>query len=53
MIREYILYEQIKRFTLIPDSWETETGELTPTLKLKRKVIEEKYADLIERMYER
>lgn len=46
-------YEQIKRFILIPDSWEAETGELTPTLKLKRKVIEEKYADLIERMYER
>lgn len=43
--------EQVRRFTLIPDSWSVETGELTPTLKLKRKVIESKYAEIIEQMY--
>ena len=44
--------EQVRRFTLITDSWGVETGELTPTLKLKRKVIEFKYAEIIEQMYE-
>lgn len=43
--------EQIKKFELIPYEWTIETGELTPTLKLKRKVIMEKYKDSIERIY--
>ncbi len=43
--------EQIKVFRLVPDSWSTETGELSPTLKLKRKVILQKYETLIADIY--
>jgi long-chain acyl-CoA synthetase len=43
--------EQVKRFELLPDEWTIDSGELTPTLKLKRKVIMEKYKDAIERIY--
>jgi long-chain acyl-CoA synthetase len=44
-------WEQLKKFTLTPSEWTIEEGHLTPTMKLKRKVIAEKYADLIESMY--
>jgi long-chain acyl-CoA synthetase len=43
--------EQIKKFELLPREWSVEGGELTPTLKLKRKVILEKYKDAVERIY--
>lgn len=43
--------EQIKRFELLPDEWTQEGGELTPTLKLKRKFILEKYRFSIEKIY--
>lgn len=43
--------EQVKKFELVPNEWTIDTGELTPTLKLKRKVIMEKYRDAIERIY--
>jgi long-chain acyl-CoA synthetase len=43
--------EQIKKFELLPYEWSVDGGELTPTLKLKRKVIMEKYKDAIERIY--
>ena len=43
--------EQVKRFELLPDEWTIDSGELTPTLKLKRKVIMEKYGGAIERIY--
>ena len=43
--------EQVKKFELIPHEWTIETGELTPTLKLKRKVIMEKYKGALERIY--
>lgn len=43
--------EQIKKFTLVNQEWTIDNGELTPTLKLKRKVIEEKNKEKIEAMY--
>ena len=43
--------EQIKKFELLPREWSVDGGELTPTLKLKRKVILEKYKDAISRIY--
>lgn len=45
-------YETLKDFRLVPDDFTIEAGELTPTLKVKRRVVEEKYADLISTMYE-
>ncbi|WP_158888247.1 AMP-dependent synthetase/ligase [Amycolatopsis anabasis] len=44
--------EQIKRYHLLPKSWTPESGELTPTLKLKRRVINERYAPDITTLYE-
>ncbi len=46
-------WEQIKRFELTPSIWSIETGELTPTLKMKRKIILEIYKDLYEKIYGR
>ncbi|MBC8154919.1 MAG: long-chain fatty acid--CoA ligase, partial [Bacteroidetes bacterium] len=43
--------EQVKRFEVLPHEWTVEGGELTPTLKMKRRVILEKYGDLISRIY--
>ena len=43
--------EQIKKFTIIPGDWAPGGDELTPTMKLKRRPIAEKYAALIEAMY--
>lgn len=44
-------YETIKKFTLIPHPFSVEGGEITPTLKLKRKAINEKYKALVDAMY--
>lgn len=44
-------YEQIKRFAILPRELSIEDGELTPTLKLKRRVIHENHAEEIERLY--
>jgi long-chain acyl-CoA synthetase len=43
--------EQVKKFKLIADTWAIETGELSPTMKLKRKFLNRKYALLIEQIY--
>jgi long-chain acyl-CoA synthetase len=43
--------EQIKRFELLPTEWSVATGEMTPKLNFKRKVVTEKYSDAIERIY--
>jgi len=44
-------FETVKKFALVPEEWSLETGELTPSLKLKRRVILEKYAAVVERFY--
>jgi long-chain acyl-CoA synthetase len=44
-------HEEIKRFRLVSDTWSAQSGELSQTLKLKRKVIEQKYSDLIEEIF--
>jgi long-chain acyl-CoA synthetase len=44
-------FEQIKRFAILPREFSAEEGEVTPTLKLKRRVIEERYAEEIEKLY--
>jgi long-chain acyl-CoA synthetase len=43
--------EQVKAFELLPVEWTAESEELTPTLKLKRRVVHTKYADVIDRLY--
>jgi long-chain acyl-CoA synthetase len=45
--------EQIKRFRVLPVDWQPGGDELTPTMKLKRRPIAEKYAEEIEALYER
>ncbi|MCP4485102.1 MAG: long-chain fatty acid--CoA ligase [Flavobacteriaceae bacterium] len=44
-------WEKVKKFELTPDIWSIESGHLTPTMKLKRKVIKEKYVSLYNRIY--
>ncbi|HEY9178929.1 MAG TPA: long-chain fatty acid--CoA ligase [Flavipsychrobacter sp.] len=43
--------EQIKRFVLLPHEWTIDTGELTPSLKIKRKIIERKYEEQVRMIY--
>jgi long-chain acyl-CoA synthetase len=43
--------EQVKAFELLPTEWTAESEELTPTLKLKRRIVHAKYADVIDRLY--
>lgn len=45
-------YERIKKIALLENEFTIEGGELTPTLKVKRRVIDEKYRDVIERLYQ-
>jgi long-chain acyl-CoA synthetase len=45
-------FESLKRFRVVADEWTQETGELTPSMKLKRRVISERYAALIAELYE-
>ena len=49
--RDRVRVEQIKRFAILPRDFSQEEGELTPTLKLKRRVVEEHFADEIDRLY--
>jgi long-chain acyl-CoA synthetase len=44
-------YESVKYFRIVPHDFSQETGELTPSLKVKRKFVSQKYADVIEEMY--
>ena len=50
--QEFAHYEQIKKFTLLPEPFSMERGELTNTLKIKRPVLMKNYAEEIEKMYE-
>lgn len=45
-------YETIKRFAILPNDFSVESGELTPTLKVKRKVISERYREVLDGFYE-
>lgn len=44
-------WEQIKDFAITPDEWSIDAGHLTPTLKMRRKIILEKYKDLVNQIY--
>ena len=48
---KYARVEQIKKFVILDHDLSQETGELTPTLKVKRNVVNEKYAGLFDRLY--
>ncbi|MBN2282789.1 MAG: long-chain fatty acid--CoA ligase [Deltaproteobacteria bacterium] len=52
LMKDYARVEQLRKFTLLPNEFTIETGELTPTLKLKRKVINSKFSRVIDGMYE-
>lgn len=49
--KELAKFEQVKKFTLLPSAFSMELGELTPTMKLRRNIIESKYQSEIEAMY--
>ena len=49
--KEFNHVEQIKKFKLLANEWTIEGGELTPTLKIKRKIIDSKYSETIETLY--
>lgn len=44
-------YEQIRRFTILPEDFTISNGEITPTMKIKRNVIEHRYKSMIDKMY--
>jgi long-chain acyl-CoA synthetase len=50
--RERSRYEQVKRFAILPRDFEMEHGEVTPTLKLKRRVVLEHFADEVDALYD-
>ena len=49
--KQLAVHENIKRLKLVPDTWTPQTGELSPTLKLKRKVIFNRYESLIQEIF--
>jgi long-chain acyl-CoA synthetase len=51
LTRELADYERIRKIALLPDEFSIDKGELTPTLKVKRRVVDEKFRELIEALY--
>jgi long-chain acyl-CoA synthetase len=51
LTRELADYERIRKIVLLPDEFSIDKGELTPTLKVKRRVVDEKFHDMIEGLY--
>jgi len=49
--RDFGNWEQIKKFEITSDEWTIEAGHLTPTMKIRRKIIKEKYQDLFQKIY--
>jgi long-chain acyl-CoA synthetase len=52
MTGELAQFERIKKLALLPKELTQEAGELTPTLKVKRRVVEERYKPLIDALYQ-
>lgn len=50
--QQFVHYEQIKRFTLLPEPFSMERGEMTNTLKIRRAAVAQNYKELIDKMYE-
>ena len=51
LTRELADYLRIRRIALLPDEFTIDRGELTPTLKVKRRIIDQKFGDLIDELY--
>jgi len=49
--RDRVRVEQIKRFSILPRDFSQEEGEITPTLKLRRRVVQDHFRDEIEQLY--
>ncbi|HYF02136.1 MAG TPA: long-chain fatty acid--CoA ligase [Patescibacteria group bacterium] len=49
--RDLAKYERVRKFTLLPEAFTVENGGMTPTLKIKRKEVEKKFSEIIEKMY--
>ncbi len=49
--RERSRFEQVKRFTVLPRDFTMDEGEITPTLKLRRRAVQDHFADEIEALY--
>ena len=52
LTEKFASFEGIKKFCVVPELFSQAGRELTPSLKIKRRVVEKKYADLIEKMYQ-
>jgi long-chain acyl-CoA synthetase len=52
LCESFATFEQVKKFALLDSPLTIESGELTPSLKVKRRIVEEKFGDKIDAMYE-